>query len=295
VNIIGVDFSGAKSDQNTWLAQGRLEDGALRLKECRPVSREDLTRLLAALVGPTVAALDFPFGVPQEFARCWLPHAQTMPDLWDAAAKMDLAGFIALRNEFVRGYGERKRRGDALFPECYSPLHQVNPNMVPMTFYGMAMLHQLWPGGWQVPPLEHQGPADRVLLEAMPGAALKAMGLPHKGYKNGKDRQRLREKRLQILDGLEERSGVPLRGLAGLREECLQHHDALDAVVAAVTAALWVRDPSAFRCPNPEAGDEIEASRLEGWLYAPVLLRHPRQQEPAPPLTRGGPRPPRAN
>jgi hypothetical protein len=274
MTIIGVDFSGAKSDQKTWLARGRLEDGALRLEECRPISREDLTRLLAALAGPAVAALDFPFGVPQEFARCWAPAAKTMPGLWASAANMDLAGFIALRNEFVGDGPEPKRRGDLLFPECYSPLHRVNPNMVPMTFHGMAMLHQLRPGGWHVPPLEHQGPTDRVLLEAMPGAALRALGLPYKGYKNGKDALALRRK---IFDGLTEHSGVALRDYAGLMEMCLQHHDALDAVVAAVTAALWVRDPSAFRCPDPSAGDEMAASRLEGWLYAPVFLRHSRR------------------
>ena len=46
--------------------------------------------------------------------------------------------------EFVTHSGEPKRIADIHFPESYSPLHRVNPNMVPMTFRGMQMLDSLW-------------------------------------------------------------------------------------------------------------------------------------------------------
>ncbi len=275
MEIIGVDFSGAKSDQYTWLAWGFLDNRALELRECRPVGRAQLTGLLAGLPDGAVAALDFPFSVPLSFARFWAPEAATMPDLWAAAAAMELEEFIALRDEFVVQHGELKRHADTYHPECYSCLHKANPNLVPMTFRGMQMLHQLWAAGWPgsitVPPLAPPPGRKPLLLEAMPGAALKAFRLPYKGYKNGARALPLRQK---ILDGLTSFPLVRLENLGGFRRLCLNHHDALDSVVAAVVAALWASDPGVFRCPPPEGSKGFNSRvLLEGWLYAPVFLR----------------------
>jgi hypothetical protein len=276
VNIIGVDFSGARLDQNTWLARGWLDGEVLVLSECRPVTRSQLTGLLADATGPAVAALDFPFAVPREFARFWQPDAATMPDLWADASGMDFSQFLALRNQFVACHGEPKRLADTYFPECYSCLHLANPNMVPMTFRGMQMLHQLWLTGCAVPPLPaslEASEAPTVLLEAMPGAALRAFGLPYKGYKKG---MRALQLRRAILDGLADSSSVKVQGLSPFLELCLNNHDCLDSVVAAVVAALWARDPGLFRCPLQEGNPDFDpAVMLEGWLYAPVYVNRP--------------------
>ena len=274
MEIIGVDFSGAKSDQHTWLARGFLDNGALELCDCRPISRAQLTGLLAGLPDEAVAALDFPFSVPLSFARFWKPEAVTMPDLWAAAAAMELEEFIALRDEFVAQNGELKRRADTYHSECYSCLHKANPNLVPMTFRGMQMLDRLWatgcPGPINVPPLAPPQGWRAVLLEAMPGAALKALRLPYKGYKNGARALPLRQK---VLDGLTSFPLVRLENLERFRNLCLSHHDVLDAVVAAVVAALWASDPGLFRCPPPERSEGFDPEvLLEGWLYAPVFL-----------------------
>ena len=199
MNIIGVDFSGAKSDRNTWLAQGSLSNTTLTLNECHPITRSELTDLLAELTDPTVAALDFPFSVPQGFADYWNPGATSMPELWATVETMELAEFVSLRDRYVADWGEAKRVADTYFPECYSCLHKANPNMVPMTFRGMQMLHRLWDSGCDVPPLIRPTKKRAVLLEAMPGAALKAFKLPYKGYKNGARALELRQK---ILDRL---------------------------------------------------------------------------------------------
>jgi hypothetical protein len=82
MKIIGVDFSGARADRNTWMARGVADGPMLTLAECQPISRAALSDLLAGATGPTVAALDLPFSVPQAFAEFWAPQAQTMPDLW---------------------------------------------------------------------------------------------------------------------------------------------------------------------------------------------------------------------
>ena len=164
---------------------------------------------------------------------------------------------------------ELKRSGDARhFPESYSPLHRVNPNMLPMTYEGIRLLHR-WredhPRRWQVPPLEPPAPPARTvtLLELMPGAFLKAVGLPCKGYKKGRRASELREK---ITGALADASGVRLPGLDSLRMGCHANGDFLDAVVAAVGAACWARNTDRFRHPQP---DELALARLEGWIYVP--------------------------
>ena len=55
MNILGVDFSGAQNDRNTWLAQGFLENTRLSLTSCACVSRDELAGILAESSGPTVA------------------------------------------------------------------------------------------------------------------------------------------------------------------------------------------------------------------------------------------------
>ena len=270
MEILGVDFSGARPDNNTWVAQGRLDGQELVLDSCRPVSRSQLSGLLEALPGGAVASLDFPFSVPVDFARFWSPEARAMPDLWSAAAAMTLEEFMFLRDAYVARRGEPKRLGDSYHPECYSCLHKVNPNMVPMTFYGMRMLAGLWPKGCEVPPLALQKMGKGVLLEAMPGAALRALGLPYKGYKNGARANVLRRQILQELPG---RSSISMPNLGEFQKPCLSSHDCLDAVVAAVIAALWCTDPDLFRHPEPAgSGAPNSTAALEGWLYAPVYL-----------------------
>ena len=270
MEIVGVDFSGAKTDNHTWVAQGILDHRGLTLQDAMPASRAQLTDLLTTLPKSAVAALDFPFSVPLDFARFWQPEATSMPELWEASSRMDLSQFIALRDDFVARCGESKRRCDTHFPECFSCLHKANPNMVPMTFYGMQMLAQLWSAGCAVPPLQSPSGDKALLLEAMPGAAIKAMHLPHKGYKKGARAYQLRER---ILEGLVQRSGVAIRNLSRFRSRCMASDDCLDAVVAAVVAALWARDPGLFWRPAvevPEGADRV--ALLEGWLYAPVFL-----------------------
>ena len=270
--IVGVDFSGHREDRNTWVALGRLDaGGALLLDSVHPARRADLHELLAAIPTPAVAALDFPFGVPAEFAAHLSPKfpPRAMPDLWQTVSGMPAGDFLAARDRFVADHGELKRSGDARhFPESYSPLHRANPNMLPMTYEGIRLLHR-WhqnrPQRWHVPPLEPPArPAQSVtLLELMPGAFLKAIGLPYKGYKKGRRCWDLREK---ITGALATASGIPVPNLESVRMGCHASDDFLDAVVAAVGAACWAQDNDRFRHP---LSDERVLAQLEGWIFAP--------------------------
>lgn len=270
--IIGVDFSGARADKNTWVARGLLgTDGSLMLESVQSTRREDLYRLLAGLPVPAVAALDFPFGVPAQFAAFLSPRRppKDMPDLWRVIDSITADEFIRERNRFVIQHGEPKRAGDRKYhPESYSPLHAVNPNMLPMTYQGIRLLlrwHEEQRYRWWVPPLPLATAPDAVvtLLELMPGALLKSLGLPYKGYKRGRDSI---QRRNQILDGLSSKSGVQLPNLEAVYKGCIANDDCLDSVVAAVGAAMWAQNPDRFHHP---ADDELRDAQLEGWIYAP--------------------------
>jgi hypothetical protein len=273
VEILGVDFSGAAPDNNTWVAAGALTQTGLEVRECFPASRNQVADMLLTLPAGSVAALDFPFSVPLSFAEYWTPGSKDMTQLWTAAAAMESAEFMKLRDDFVAQHGEPKREIDKSHTESYSCLHKANPNMVPMTFRGMQMLARLWPAGCDVPPLPSQNAGKAVLLEVMPGAVLRSLGLPFKGYKNGKRRLDLRR---TILDNLPDVSPVGLPNLHEFREACMASHDCLDSVVAALAAALWSIDPGLFRLPSTDGDPEDSLSvpesilRLEGWLYAPI-------------------------
>ena len=272
VQILGVDFSGARGDNNTWLTSALLEGITLSLEDVRRVTRRDLTEILASGSGPTVAALDFPFAPPLGFADFWAPGCQSMPELWLAAAALEYDDFLALRDEFVSMHGEPKRACDP--PESYSCLHMVNPIMVPMTFRGMQMLHRLWFGETEnaisVPPLpEHSRPCPAAvteLLEVMPGAVLRRLGLPYKGYKGG---DRALQRRQAIVTDLPERA-LPIEFEFGeFGDPALRSHDALDSIVAAVAAALWAVSPERF--PQPPA--EGEEGYRSGGIARRLALR----------------------
>ena len=299
--IVGVDFSGAGDETDvgkTWVTIGSLDPeassdsdkGSLVLLSCKSVSRKQLTEILKSLPCDAVAALDFPFSVPIAFSEFMGHENREMPELWQAAAAMGREKFISLRDEFVRENGELLRAGDLHVPGCYSCLHKTNPNMVPMTFRGMEMLNNLWnQTNCQVPPLQETGHDGATLVEAMPGAALRAFKLPDKGYKGG---QTAFDDRRKILKGLRRIANVRPMNLPDFHEHCMFSDDALDSIVAAVVAALWVMDAgdNAFRKPSREetvadalAGykgkrrissgmeqlTEEEAARKEGWIYVP--------------------------
>ena len=98
----------------------------------------------------------------------------------------------------------------------------------------------------------------------MPGALLRSLGLPFKGYKRGRDSA---DRRIQILDNLAAASGIAIPNLGSVRPDCMSNDDCLDSVVAAVGAAMWAQDRARFRHPAP---NELDDARLEGWIYVPA-------------------------
>ena len=257
--IMGVDFSGAKQDKDTWMASGVLRPDGLQVNDIRSVPRAELLKLLQDAPEGTVASMDFPFSVPRPFAEVLAGAPRHMADVWASVAEMSMEEFIALRDDFVVEHGELRRDCDLSHGEAFSVLHKTNPNMLPMTLRGMQLLHRLQGPDIRILCQDQPGPARLTVLECMPGATLKGLRLPYKAYKNGRRRDELRRR---ILDGLASAAPVPLANAEEVGEQCLAVHDAMDAVVAALNSAVYMTCPEAVS--TPPDGDIY---RLEGWIY----------------------------
>ena len=297
--VLGVDFSGAGEDTSigkTWVTQGLFDGATLKFDGCRHVSRDELRALLKCLPSDSVAAMDFPFGVPMDFAMHWTGSAGLdMISLWEKAAGTDFPDF---QKTITQEASQLLRVGDLAYSNALPCLHKGRPVMVNMTFKGMQMLHRLQvPGRFNVPPLipDNANQHLPVLLEVMPGAALKAFGLPSTKYKDGNndtDRQERRKAREKILGELGLQSTIQLEMSDEIRNECIENKggDALDSLVAAVVAAKWAKNESDFLVPSDEVVDtlkrnkrnkrrasqqamgkrKIEVARREGWIYTPL-------------------------
>ena len=300
VQVMGVDFSGGREIQGsgTWITEGQFENGKLAIQCSRPTSRSELEQLLNGLPDNSVATLDFPFSVPKDFGEHWKQGATEMPDLWRAAACTDWDGFLTMCKDWIdaqsRGSKHPLRIGDL---RSTKPLSSLNTLLMPMTFYGMQMLHRLWKSDrrFRVPPLRVRAGADDrpELVEIMPGAALAAIGLPSDGYKNVSKTIKesdIANNRRQILGELEDRTDIEIVNLDLFRGTFLSHHDGLDSLVAAVLACRWKVNerqfhhpsgaptdcsqlPSPARCQRAFEGalamPQRDAARLEGWMYVP--------------------------
>ena len=297
--IAGVDFSGAGTDDSvggTWVTEGRFDGDVLTIEDCRPVSRGGLESFLRGLKPGSVAALDFPFSIPLSFARFWQSNDCEMPDLWAAAAAIELDQFRTAVTRFAEEYDfEHLRVGDLLFPNAQPCLHKGYPSMIPMTFRGMQMLHRLrTTGRFQVPPLTGPSKSLPELLEVMPGAALRKYGLPYTRYKSRvtkTQKQERRSNRKVILRDLSSACGLKLDVPPDVRKTCIDSlgADGLDSLVGATVAARWAKSELDFRTPTHEivtalkrddkhkrqasiqakGMTQLAAARIEGWIYIP--------------------------
>ncbi len=268
--IIGVDFSGAKVEGKTWVAEGNLTvEGQLRIDHVQPIRRDDLFELLGNAPASTVAALDFPFGLPKGsledlgIGPLNLDTA-TMRDVWPGILDMSLDEYRAKCRQFRK---HLKRKGDDYYSVSMSAF---NTRLVPMTHCGIEMLQKLekaWPHRWWVPPVDvGPAPADKVtLLEVMPGAFLWSIGFDYTTVKSYKRDAGSLDIRNGIIDQLSAYAGIEMPNLSEFRWGSRANDDALDSVVAAVAAALWAVDSDRFCKPKP---GELADARLEGWIYA---------------------------
>jgi hypothetical protein len=297
IRVVGCDYSAAAARPNaTWLASGFL--GTNDLADCLVIDRLEQVgsdKMVAHLVtleseaqtaaesenvasGPVYIGLDFPFSLPLPLAEILLERRPAWLELAQYVGSNSYENFqTVVQSARLKLGGEIKRLPDKLTdPKGQSPMHQINPGMLKMTWQGMAQLLELHQCGFQIEPFfKEVKDAGARVFEVYPAAILKACHLPFRKYKGQNDiALTLRREIVEALTRGDALRSVNWGGQCPARlvlspetrAMTLASDDALDAVIAALGAALRAKNPAET---GPGAHISPELIELEGWIYVP--------------------------
>ena len=88
------------------------DDGHVDFQTPFPIRRADLEQLLLTTEGPSVAALDFSFGLPADFAvtQGFIRWGEGLMDSCDRMSTTNQTEFEQVAREYVSAYGEPRPR-----------------------------------------------------------------------------------------------------------------------------------------------------------------------------------------
>lgn len=270
MDVYGIDFTSSPSRKKPLTcAHCQLADGALHLvEEFLWDSYEGFERFLQQ-EGVWVAALDFPFGQPRQFIE-----AIGWPETWaDYTRHVQQIGKKAFCEEIKRFKAERAGGDKEYFRETDRYAGGVSPMKIDFVPVGRMFAEgapRLLDSPALIPHLK-TGDADRVIVEAYPGVAVKTLVGDKNNYKSD-DRRKQSEaqlsKRLAILEAAAKADnpyGFPVNARADVATD--PTGDRLDALLCAVQAAwAWLRREEAFGAPK-------SVDPLEGWIADPTVFR----------------------
>jgi predicted nuclease with RNAse H fold len=237
---IGIDL--AAEPARTALAFITWDDGKAVIEKVVLGAGDDL--ILAALADAGKAGIDCPLGWPGAFTAFLADHQAghvTIPD--------------GLTGQQWRRQLAWRRTDEAV---------RTQAGMIPLSVATDRIGHAAMRCAGLLAQLARQGqPADRcgtgVVVEVYPAASLKQWELPHRGYKQPRNARAL----TALADSL--LGAAPWLDPGEYGALCRSSHDALDAVIAALTARAAARGLTI----RPDDEQE-EAARTEGWIALPA-------------------------
>lgn len=265
-DVHGIDFSGGRSGgKRSWVSSGTLEDGSLKIDDCRTASElagsgTQLDTFLEALVewireqGFCAIGMDFPFSIPadlieedtwEEFVRSF-PKKYSSPDEFRMACQRKAPG------------EEKKRETDKAKDTPFSP---YNLRIYKETYHGLADLLAPLVEAEAVSVLPIQEPeTDKAwVFEVSPAATMKAEG-QRQQYKG--TTQEHRAARTRIIKQMQNSGTLTIRA-QGVLSSVLRDSggDALDSVLSAYQVTQVLLDGDRI------IPDELDGPRVEGHVY----------------------------
>lgn len=234
----GVDLSTQRG--KTAVAVVRWDGGSARVTDCyRPT---DDGFVLDLVRGAAKVGVDSPLGWPDEFVRFLTDHSVAAVEVraGETGEQQRRRLTWRLTDQVVRAAG-------------HQPLTVAADKIGHVAMRAARLLALL---------AAEQLPVDRagsgVVVEVYPAASLKRWGFAHRQYKGTANTGA----RLALVEDLRRR--LPWLDLGVAADACRASDDALDAVVAALTA----RAAALGFCPPPAAEQRAQAAR-EGWIALP--------------------------
>lgn len=282
MQIYGIDFTSAPSRRKPiTCARGTLEGDRLMMNGLDYFTDFAAFEAFLTQPGPWVAAMDFPFSLPQQ----WL-QAMGWPLEWEQYVAHIAAMRLAKFADCVKTYRTRQKPGEKYHLRPVDKLAQAcSPMMMDYIPVG-RMFYQgaprLLKSEVSVLPFLRRNP-EKLVVEGYP-ALIARRFCGRQGYKSDDLKKQGCEKkhqaRLQIIRGitsarLQQSFGIQVQ-LSGIpmNELDIQNGDKLDAVLCAIQAAWsWRQSICNFGIPNT-------ADAQEGWIVDPSLFNQSAIQRP---------------
>lgn len=238
---VGIDLAADASRTGVAVMQEQPDQQRLVVEEASLGADDDALVDLAAEAAKT--GVDVPLGWPQSFVEHVRSHAA--------------GALTGLKDSDLEWRRSKVMRGtDMLVREQFglTPLSVAADRIAYPALRWTVVEARLRDGG-----TDCSRDGSGRICEVYPAAALRAWGLPHRGYKAAASHAA----RQQIVDGLD--VVFPHLVWNGFREKCVTSDDVLDAVIA----ALVTREADAGRTRAPDHA-EREAALSEGWIHVPT-------------------------
>jgi predicted nuclease with RNAse H fold len=235
----GVDL--AAEPARTALAVIRWHDGKAAVTKLVRGADDDV--IVAAIADADKAGIDCPLGWPEAFVAFLADHQ---------------AGHVVIPDGLT-GQQWRRRLAWRRTDEAV----RAQTGLIPLSVAADLIGHAAMRCAGLLAQLASQGqPVDRsgtgVVVEVYPAASLKQWELPYRGYKRPRDARALTALAGNLL------AAAPWLDLGKHDALCMTSHDALDAVVAALTARAAAQGMTIRPSDEQQA-----AARSEGWIALP--------------------------
>ena len=240
VRVVGVDLSA--EPVRTAVAVLRWDDGEAVIEDLR-VGADD-EAVLAALAAADKAGIDAPFGWPDAFTAFVAAH-----QAGDVPVPGDLTGKQWRRRLAWRHTDEAVRAATGIIP-----LSVAADRIGHAAMRCAGLLAKLGNAG---SPVSRDG--SGTVTEVYPAASLRQWGLPWRGYKQSRNLSALTELVTALQDA------APWLDLGPHGQLCNTSNDALDAVIAALTARA-----AALSLTHRPDHDLQPAAGREGWIALPL-------------------------